>query len=327
MATENRRNSLDLIGALEREPHRFRFFQAIRLLALTGRAANLRFRTPASLAFSPSEITSLRVSPGRDSTPRMEMEVGFMGLTGPAGILPHHYTEILLERRHLHRDGTLHAFLDIFNHRACALFHAAWRKYRFHIAYEQGHRDTFTGHLADLLPARPPLKDGVSAVHRNSLVRFAGLLGRRPLPAVSLAAFLGDHFQVGASLEPFTGQWTVIPPGARTRLGAEAPPLGQGILLGDRFWDQQNKVTLRLGPLTGTQFHGFLPGSPAAEALRLLAGMHLGKFLACDLDLRLTREGVPSPDLGGGARLGLNTWLQTRPLAGNPDPVRFRLQA
>lgn len=321
MATQSRRNGVDLIEALAREPHRFRFFQAIRLLSLAGKAGILRFRTPASLAFSPSEITGLKSR----SPDRLEMEVGFLGLTGPAGILPHHYTETLLERAHLHRDGTLHAFLDLFSHRACVLFHQAWRKYRFHIAYEQGRGDDFTGHLESLLPALPPRQE---PLHRNSLVRFAGLLGRRSLPGASLAAFLGDHFQVGAALEPFTGQWSIVPPGARARLGGEVPALGQGVILGERIWDRQDKATIRLGPLSAAQFDGFLPGGGAARALRVLVGMHLGGFLACDLDLRLARECVPRPALGGpGSRLGLNTWLHTRPLPGDPSPVAFRLQS
>ena len=50
------------------------------------------------------------------------MTVNFMGLTGPSGVLPRHYTERLFaevrgEERHALRD-----WLDLFNHRLVSLF-------------------------------------------------------------------------------------------------------------------------------------------------------------------------------------------------------------
>jgi type VI secretion system protein ImpH len=329
MAAQSRRNRPDVIAALKREPHRSGFFQAIRLLALAGPPAGdpvslpgVRFRTPASLAFPASEIGGIS---DRGSGAPLELEVGFLGLTGPAGILPSHYTETLLERRHLHRDGTLHAFLDLFNHRACCLFYAAWRKYHFHIAFEQGQRDGFTSHLADLLTVRPVRSPGAPPMER---VYFAGILARRPLPAGSLAAFLGSYFQVPLRLEPFVGQWTAAPPAQQTRLGGQAFAIGAGAFLGQRIWDQQNKICLRLGPLTGEQFRDFLPGGPGAAALRQIIQLHVGELLACDLELGLTAAAVPLPRLAGAGqeapRLGLDSWLRTR--AGCPSQVAFRLQ-
>jgi type VI secretion system protein ImpH len=344
MAPQSRRNSTDVIAALKREPHRFGFFQAIRLLALAGpkpgdplaMPAGLRFRTRASLAFPASEITAVadRARSGPAEAQPLELEVGFLGLTGPAGVLPPHYTETLLERRHLHRDTGLHAFLDIFNHRACCLFYAAWRKYRFHIAFEQGQRNGFTGHLADLLTVRSPRNPGPgpdpAAIPQMMRIHFAGLLARRPLPAGSLVAFLGAYFRVRVRLEPFVGQWTAVPPAQQTRLDARSG-LGAGAFLGERLWDQQNKVSLRLGPLTGAAFRDFLPHGPAAMELRQIIRLHFGELLACDLELDLIPEAVPLPRLSGVApdapRLGLDSWLRTRPMAGPPGPVAFRLQA
>src|SRR4029077_19602757 len=93
---------------LLREPYRFSFFQAVRLLTRldpgrtpVGEGASpsydvVRFRSHVTLAFPPSEIYDLTESGsgGRART----MTVAFMGLTGTAGVLPRHYTEHLLER-------------------------------------------------------------------------------------------------------------------------------------------------------------------------------------------------------------------------------------
>jgi len=330
MAAPNRRKQLDLIQALAREPYRYQFFQAIRLLALAEGSSplprRLRFRTPGTLAFAPSEITGLAAGP----EDLLEMEVSFLGLTGPAGVLPQHYTETLLERRHLHRDGSLHAFLDLFNHRACALFFAAWRKYRFHIAFEQGHRSGFTSHLKDLLTVRPP---ATSAIPGEILVHFGGALARRPLPACSLVALLGTYYQVEVRLESFVGQWACVPRGERTCLRGPGPlkaaRLGEGAFLGERLWDPQTKVRLHLGPLDRARFRSFQPGRSGAESLRQFIQLNLGAFLACDLALA-PREATPLCLVCGGEdapQLGLNTWLRTRPATTPPDPVCFRLQA
>jgi len=181
MAATSRGRPRDLIGELRRSPQQFRFFQAVRLLALAEPERcrgdsplpdNLRFRTPASLAFPASEVSALqdivtqRADTAATSTTgetrrtltladdaetaeasvtviERRMEVACLGLTGPTGALPTPYTELLIERRMHYRDDSAHAFFDLFSHRSLALFYGAWRKYRFHLGHEQGDDDSF----------------------------------------------------------------------------------------------------------------------------------------------------------------------------------------
>ena len=129
----------------------FDFFQTIRLLALLRQKDRVlvgedgppqreivRFLAHRSLAFPASTIHQLvRDSP--ETPPRMT--VTFMGLTGPSGVLPRHYTERLLnEAKGLERTA-LQDWLDLFNHRFISLFYRAWEKYRFYLPYERGEAD------------------------------------------------------------------------------------------------------------------------------------------------------------------------------------------
>ncbi len=106
----------------------------------------VRFHVRQSLEFPVSEIDSIARPAPSPSQPKQavspppaaqpEMVVNFMGLTGPAGVLPRHYSQLILDRE---REGAaaLVDFLDRFNHRLISLFYRAWEKYRAAINIEQ----------------------------------------------------------------------------------------------------------------------------------------------------------------------------------------------
>src|SRR5207245_1515425 len=126
------------------EPYAFDFFQAVRLLERlfaerrpVGRAGLprgevVRFRAHLSLSFPPSAIFDLETPPDPDK-PSL-MTVAFMGLYGPSGILPRHYTERLLYQHFRESSNTekqaLRDWFDLFNHRLISLHFRAWEKYR-----------------------------------------------------------------------------------------------------------------------------------------------------------------------------------------------------
>ena len=77
----------------------------------------MRFRTPAGLVYPPADV--LEVRPQADAPP--EVTVGLMGLTGPSGVLPRYYSEIVTQTLR-GRSAALHDFLDLLAHRFVAFF-------------------------------------------------------------------------------------------------------------------------------------------------------------------------------------------------------------
>jgi type VI secretion system protein ImpH len=156
----NRRDMMQsLLGhELVEDAHSFEFFQAVSLLQRlradkrpVGHFSSpadevVRFRVNQRLGFPASQIQKLEVNGDAPA----EMMVNFMGLTGPLGILPYTYSELILERARA-KDYSLASFLDIFNHRAISLFYRAWQKARFPVTYSSGPRDLFTHYLLDLV--------------------------------------------------------------------------------------------------------------------------------------------------------------------------------
>src|SRR5207302_6900125 len=132
--------------------------------------------------------------------------INFMGLTGPSGVLPLYYTEMLLERLR-QKDPVLRDFLDIFNHRMISLFYQAWEKYRFTIAYERGELDRFSHHLLDLIGLGTGGLQNRQDVTDDSLIYYSGLLGLNTRSAAALEQILIDYFDAPVHIEQFVGAW------------------------------------------------------------------------------------------------------------------------
>jgi len=340
LAGTKRRADPTVEEQLLKEPYRFEFFQAVRLLehicaerqpvgrdnAPKNEVA--RFRTRVSLAFPPSQIYKI-TRDDHDQQSQLRMEVAFMGLTGPLGVLPPPYTELLIERTHpKNKDFALWEFLDLFNHRLISLFYRAWEKHKFTVAYERGEKDQFTHYLFDLVGMGTEGLRKRMSVEDEALIYYGGLFAQRPHSASAISAVLSDYFDVPARVEQFSGQWLELDEGSRTRLGEANSELGYNTVAGTRVWDNQSKFRLVFGPLSFKKFADLLPvGSafkPAMELVRLLAGMEY------DFDVQpvLKAEEVPACVLTTRARrrpqLGWTSWLKTRPFEKDDSQVILR---
>lgn len=186
MRAQKRRTESPVIERLLREPWRFEFFQAVRVLELwlkrRGRPAHglvadmLRFRNSISLGFPASQVEAIEPelrdldigmpfdmpvdaaalgdALEQGTLRRLHLTPAFMGLLGGNGVLPVHYTERIAEHQARHKnedeDEGPRAFLDAFSNRSLALFYEAWRKYRLPFKYQLDGHDAFLPLLLSL---------------------------------------------------------------------------------------------------------------------------------------------------------------------------------
>ena len=344
MAAEGGRADSPLVQTLFNEPYRFDFFQAVRLLewiyenrhpighdGIDPAREIVRFRTRASLEFPPSEIYSITRNgvAGADEERTPEMMVAFMGLTGPLGVLPLHYTELLMERAR-YKDTGLWEFFDIFNHRLISLFYRAWEKYRFPIAYERSGFDSFTEYLFDFVGmGTRGLRRNLLNIPDEGLLLYSGLINQRPHSASAIAAVIGDYFGVTASIRQFTGQWLRLEESDYSRLGKANNELGVNTIAGTRVWDDQSKFRLRVGPLSFDEFRAFVPAGTAFKPLSGILRFMSGLEFDFDAQLVLKKEEVPPARLGApGADaplLGWTTWLKTREFLEDDEQVVLQM--
>lgn len=333
-------NKKPLNQILVDEAFRFDFFQAMRLFerlypekkpvgaeALPNEEP-VRIRSNVTLDYPASQIREIRETGDADGDyARMEMIINFMGMVGPSGVLPTHYTELVLDRIR-HRDTAMWAFLDIFTHRSASMFYRAWAKYRFPIAYERG-QDEFTSYLFDLAGLGTDRIRGRMSVEDETLLPYTGLIAQKPHSASAVENVVGDYFGVPARVDQFCGQWLNLNHSDWTRLGTQKNALGSSAIAGTRVWDQLSKFRLCLGPLSFAHFQAFLPSGSGYKSLRSIVKFMTGIEFDFDVRLRLKAKQVPSAILTTRAvrrpQLGWTTWLKTKPFKKDDEQVLLQM--
>lgn len=312
---------------LREEPFLFEFFQAVRLLerlfpdkSPVGRfnppgSEVVRFGAHSTLVFPASEIQALDWP---DDSKSGQMQVNFMGLTGPEGVLPLYYTALVAERLRV-GDKSSSDFFDIFNHRIISLFYLAWEKYRFSVAYEREGLDPFSHHLLDLIGMGTPALQARLPILDESLLYYSGLIAQHPRTASALQNLLTDYFEVPVEVEQFAGGWYPLDRQTQTSLQggfSESEELGLGVVVGDEVWDQTARVRIKIGPLTLPQYQDFLPQGTAFPALRALTRFFSNGEFDFEIQLILHRNDVPPCELGAedenAPQLGWHTYIKNQ---------------
>jgi len=342
MASARRRPRTPVIDRLFEEPHAFDFFQAVQVLErearrvtdvpgggrvgedVSPRAEAVRFSAYQALVFPTAEAFEARPQEQADvDRPRQPpaLAVGFMGLTGPSGVLPQHYTELLI-RSLREKNFALRDFFDLFNHRLISLFHRAWEKYRLPATFERQApgEDAVTACLKAIVGLDTPHLRNRLAVDDDAIVHFAGHYAHWPRSVAALEAVLSDFFERPVRIQQFHGRWTWLSPDEFTALPTLALPegsfaqLGTNAVVGERVWDVQGSFRICIGPVRYRQFIGFMPGSKDLAQLVDLTRLFVGPTFSFDMQLTLAKEEVPRLALAGEGdyvpRLGWNTWLK-----------------
>jgi len=354
MAGAGGQSGPDLIQELLESPQEFEFFQAVRIIehmllettdgshssvggdGLSAREC-LRFHALASLCFPPGQISSIKSrsdskerNPGKKdgSVPSFEMTVPFMGLIGPGGALPQHYTSLVIERSHLrNKDYALQEFFDLFNHRVLSLFFRAWEKYRFPFGYERSLKndvrpnDLFTRCLFSCVGLGINELRGRFPFDDQCVIEYGGFFARVNRSAIGLQQVVTHYLGFSVRVEQFVGQWLLLDSDNQSCLPTRSSVRGQNLCLGEDavvgtcFWDIQSRVRLILGPLNWAGFVAMLPGTPRMIELQELVKFYVGIHIEFDIQLVLKKEDVPVCRLtsapGEGSRLGWTTWLAT----------------
>jgi type VI secretion system protein ImpH len=320
--------------ALIHTPYEFDFFQAVRWLenchkhlprmgwARRPQEDLVRFHQYVTLAFPPSALHSCQESTDAPK-PLLNMWVSFFGLLGPGGPMPLAITEYVYNRLHAHGDGTLAAFLDIFNHRMTALFYRAWACCQQMVSHDRPEDDWFLDYLGSLLGIGTQSLRGRDALPDEAKLYYAGHLSCHTRHAEGLEAILQHQLGLPVVLVEFIGQWVSLSRDDRSRLGGAATDACLGItsMLGSRSWEPQQKFRIRIGPMKFREYRALLPGSDGFRCVASWVWLYVGDELEWEVQLILDRQEVPPLCLARQGYLGWSCWLCTRRPQEDPEDL------
>lgn len=263
----------------------------------------------ASLGFAPREIGEVEWQHDRPV-----IRLLGLGMLGPNGPLPLHFTEIVRERSEAKRDTTLARFLDIFHHRALSHLYRAWAVGQSTAGLDRPDDERFSDYIARLSG------DEVEEVSDSPLPRHARWASsvhrvRQSRDPAGLADTLAHYFGVQVELREFQRHWIAIEPQDTCHLGAPrgSTRLGQGALAGEVVPDCQHKFSLRIGPLTLRQYLRFTPqGHTSGSDLHALVEWvraFVGYEYIWEVELLIAREEAPASRMGSDERLGWSSWM------------------
>lgn len=352
MSSPSWRKSSSVVAKLLDTPHAYSFFQAVRILERSGQlesqsaalgrrlgATNaiagfappstemIRLKTHQSFKFPEAEIYSIKRETEAKESPQWSMHVNFMGLTGSMGVMPFHYTELILQRLK-QKDESLVHFLDLFNHRTLSLFYQASTKYHLPLEYERKRLrpdvnkkyDMQTQALLSFLGLGTSGLDNRLQVKDESLLFYSGLITQQVRTASGLKQMLQDYFGIPVKIQEFVGQWQELIPDIRSRMVSRSMPkgqnaqLGKSLMFGRKGWFAQGKIRIFLGPLNREQFYKFAPGTKSLKALNDMVRLYVGIEKDYDFVIEVRRKDIPNKITlrkGASPLMGWNTWLSS----------------
>lgn len=306
---------------LYREPYRFEFVQAIRLLEqLAGDAEPLadgvnpaaepvRLRSNISQSFPASEVEEL--TPGEDGPPELTLNV--LSLAGAHGPLPPPYTELILERI-WRGDVGIRDFLDIFHHRLLSMMYRMRTMNRVWLTNRRPDETPVGEYLYSLIGLASPATRNRMHVPDRAMLFYAGLFSSRSRSAIGLQQILSDYFRVKVDVRQFRGGWRFLQRDEWTSVGTRGRnnSLGRNMVLGFRMWDQQTRFGIQIGPLSLDEFMQFLPNGRAFPKLQDMVRFYAGEGQEVRVRLGIAPNQMP-PNVLGKSRLGWTSWLKQSP--------------
>lgn len=344
MPNTYRRKSYSLTDSLINTPYNYQFIQAVRLLeqasitnndkpnnysnlSITGfvppEQETIRFSSRQALTFPGSEIDKISIETQKSGKRQWSMSVNFIGLTGISGVMPFHYTELILKRAKF-KDFSIKRFFDLFNHRAISLFYKASTKYNLPLTYErnkltkQPTPDKITSVILSLIGMATGKASNDFKLKNESLINYSGLLSQQIRSASGLKQIISNIFDTPVKINEFVPEKYQLLEDAKTRLPCIDVPqgmnnqLGRNVLIGNSAWTAQSKINIELGPIEPENASKFTPGSNTMKILNEITQLYTGPEIDHDVTLKFRKSvfqhkmklGTDKPPV-----LSWNSWL------------------
>lgn len=291
----------------------------------------------------------LELAPEQNGYQKRVLHVACFGLTGPSGVLPQHYTELLAQRNR-DKDSALKVLMDGFNARAISFLYRAWQKSRLAVLEEQAQKSNLPDNLQPtrkMMMAYTGLRHGEANVSEVGSVSqdvedttipssediayyFSGYYSQRPRNANALRKIMSHVLGCDVSLQQFFGRWFDLEPTQRNSLGSDNCSLGQSFVIGGSVYEGGFSMRLRTEALNFDAFQRIRPGGVMFQRLKEMLHSYLGQDYWVDLQVVLKGHERPALVLGGAPeqaplKLGEGLWLSSEPAVHDVQDTVYNL--
>jgi len=256
---------------------------------------------------------------------KAKLHIACFGLTGPSGVMPLHYTEMLSERSR-EKDTALRTLFDGFNARATSFLYRAWKKARLPLLEErasnavrgntQPTKSILQGYTGlRQIKKETPLEQETEAI----ALHFSGYYSKRPRNANSLQKILSKAFGYRISVQQFQGRWFDLEEQQLNIFGQKNCELGQNLVIGSAVYEGAFSIRLRTEALSLSTFKELRPGTDMFKKIQELLHLYIGQEYWVDLQVVLKGSDRPALILGVEGReedalkLGEGLWLSCEP--------------
>ncbi|MFB9134102.1 type VI secretion system baseplate subunit TssG [Vibrio olivae] len=316
-----------MIGALTSKTHEFSFFQAVHLLEkhyqyepdnqFVAVGENkyfhhefIEFSVSPNLSFPKSDMDYI-VHMERDGRSYTRVETNFLGLHGSSSPLPASYTEKLAGRDE--DDNPVKDFFDFFHNRHISLLYRVWKKYRYHIQYQSGANDRFSGRILHLAGLSEVIQEtSASELDRAKILSYVGQLSTRTRSPKLISGIVAHYFSLpSVRIEEWVYRRVNIDERQRNRLNRANCVLGQNLHLGQSIADLNGKFNVCIDNIDFDTFVTFSNGGDGHRTLTGLMQFILRDPMSWDLKLTVNLDTIPHNQLGQGKgnKLGQTLWL------------------
>lgn len=258
-----------------------------------------------SMTFSPREIAA--VDP---HVKHPQIRLFGLGMLGPNGPLPIHFTEIAKDRLDNRHDATLVDFLDKFHHRYMTHMYRAWSQAQAAAGLDRADDEQFSQYVSRLA-GNDPVNIQSSPLPPHARMAASAHLVREARNPDGLAMTLAHFFGVPVQIEEHVLHWISVSPDEHTLLGraSVATVMGEGALLGEAVPDRQHKFRIVIGPLSLDQYLHLTPQGRDLPLLVEWVRAFVGLEYEWEVELKVGAAAATPARIGGAEKLGWATWL------------------
>lgn len=271
----------------------------------------LRFKSTASLGFHQSDVVGVE----QDAQGMHHLEVAFLGLHGSQSPMPGYYLDDLAWE-YAQQEPKLGLFFDFFHHRLLTLLHRVWRKYRYHVRFQDNGEDGFSRQMFALVGLGNDAVRESLPVNRAKMLSYAGMLASPSRSPEVVAGLVTHCFDLeSVEVEVWQARKVAICEEQQNRLSLTNMRLGDDFVIGDKVNDCAGKFLLKINNLHFSEFLRFLPNGDQFEPLVRFVSFILRDQLAWDLRLGFGEAQASGIRLGDekNACLGWSSFLGDPP--------------